>query len=425
MKAQSKKLEKSQLELVFELEPSEVEKEFEATAKSLSQEMKVSGFRPGHVPLAIVKEQIGEEVFWQEAAMAALRKAYVKYILDNKVEAIGRPEIEVLKVAPNNPFVFKAKVAILPHFDLPDYGKIKAKKHEIKIEEKETAKTLEDLRKSRAMYNIVKRPAKNGDRVELNFKARLNKVVIEHGEGRNTPIIIGEKKFIPGFEENLIGTSAGDKKNFSVRFPKDYFQKNLADKDVDFEVEILKVEEVVLPALDDTFAKTLGKFTNLAELKKRIQDNLKHEAEDKEKARHEEEILDKLLEKTTIELPEVLVESELDKIIGEIKGMVESSGGEFNAYLASIKKTENDLRKEFRHRAEKRAKASLILRAIAQKEKIDASKEEVEKEINLSLVHYQHNPEMAKKIQSEEYHSYLRGIIQNRKVFDFLKKVVK
>lgn len=425
MKTQSKKLEKSQLELVFELEVGEVEKEFEATAKSLSQEMKVSGFRPGHVPLAIVKKQIGEEVFWQEAAMAALRKAYVKYILDNKVEAIGRPEIEITKVAPNNPFVFKAKVAILPHFDLPNYSQIKAKKREIKIEEKEIEKTLGDLRKSRSIFNIVKRPAKNGDRAVINFKARLNKVVVEHGEGRDTPITIGEKKFVPGFEENLIGTSAGEKKNFSVRFPKEYFQKNMADKDVDFEVEVLRIEEIVLPLIDDAFAKTLGKFASLSELKKRLEDNLKHEAEDKEKMRYEEEILDRLLEKTTVELPEVLVESELDKIIGEIKGMVESSGGEYNAYLASIKKTEDDLRKEFRVRAEKRAKASLILRAVAQKEKINASEEEVEKEVNLALVRYQHDPEMAKKIQSEEYHSYLHGIIENRKVFDFLKNVVK
>lgn len=423
MKLDIKKLPNSQLELTVELSSPEVEKYYDQAAKNLSQDLKISGFRPGYVPKNIVIQQIGKEKFWQETASLALSQSYVKAVLEHKIEAVGRPEIQIIKIAAGNPFIYKAKVDILPEILLPDYRKIKVKKKEVKLDPKEIEKILSNLQKSRATFKKVDHKAQLGDSVEIDFKTYLNKVPIDHGESKNQPLILGEKKFVPGFEDKLLGMREGDKKEFILRFSKDYFQKNLANRDVEFAVEMKKIEERILPKLDDDFAKKLGKFKNFSDLKEKVQENLRFEAEQKEKERHEVEIANKISEKIEFEAPQILVDGEVEKMINELEEMVKASGGEFEKYLQHIKKTKDGLKKEFRGRAEKRVKIGLILRAIAKKEKIGVKEEEVEKEQKHTLKHYQHDPKTMEKIQSDEYKDYLRSLIQNRKVFEFLEKI--
>ncbi|MEW6408191.1 MAG: trigger factor [Patescibacteria group bacterium] len=423
MKLEIKKLPQSQLELTVEIPAQDVEKYFNQAARNLSQNLKKPGFRPGHIPIKIVEQEIGQERFWQEAASEALKKSYVKIILDNKIEAIGLPQIQIIKIAPKNPFIYKAIISVLPKIELPDYRKIKVKKKKVKVDQKEFTKLLLNLQKNRSKYKKVERGAKIGDAIEIDFKTYLNSIPIDNGESKNHPLILGEGKFALGFEDKLVGMRTGEKKEFVLRFPKDYHQKNLADRNVEFRVEMKEIEERILPNLDDNFAKSLGEFKDLADLKEKLQQNLELEVEQKEKDRLDLEIMEKIAEKTDFELPETLIQAEVRKMIEELKNMVLVSGGEYEKYLRHIKKTEEDLKKDFGPRAEKRVKIGLILREIAKKEKINVQEEEVEKEQKKTLERYQHDPKTMEKIQSEEYKDYLRSLIQNRKVFEFLEKI--
>lgn len=423
MKLDIKKLPQSQLELTVEISALEVEKYYNQAARNLSQNLKKPGFRPGHIPIKIVEQEVGRERFWQEAASEALKKSYVKIILDNKIEAIGSPRIQIIKIAPKNSFIYKAIVSVLPKIELPDYQKIKVKKKKVNIKQEEVAKSLLNLQKTRAKYKKVERGAKIGDAIEIDFKTYLNSIPIESGESKNHPLILGEGNFVSGFEDKLIGMKTGEKKEFILRFPKDYYQKNLADRNVEFRVEMKKIEERILPNLDDNFARSLGKFKDLVDLKDKLFQNLKEEAEQKEKDRCDLEIMEKIAGKTDFELPETLIKGEVRKMIEELKNMVLASGGDFEKYLEHIKKTKEDLNRDFRSRAEKRVKIGLILREIARKEKINVQGEEIEKERKRTLEHYQHDPKIMEKIQSKEYEDYLRSLIQNRKVFEFLEKI--
>lgn len=424
MKFDLKKLPKSELEMNVEVSVSEVEKCYEKAARNLSADLKIPGFRPGHVPAKVVLRQVGEERFWQEAATSALSQTYVKIIFDHKIEAIGRPQIQIIKIAPKNPFVYRARVFVLPEISLPDYRKIRVKKREVRTDPKEVARLLSNLQKSRAKFKTADRGAKMGDGVEVDMKTYLDKVPIDHGENKNYPLILGEGKFVPGFEDKLIGMKAGEKKEFVLRFPKNYHKKNLSDRDVEFVVEMKKVKERELPNLDDNFARSLGRFKDLADLKEGLAKNLKSEAEQKENDRFQLEAVEKILEKTKFEAPEILVESETEKMIKDLERMVKASGGEFEKYLLGIKKTVEDLKKDFQKQAEKRVKTGLILREVAKREKISVSAEEVEREQKREMGHWQHDPETIKKIESEEYRDYLFGLIQNRKVFEFLERVM-
>lgn len=424
MQVEVKKLPKSKVELNISVEAKELEPYLEQAAKDISQSISIPGFRKGHVPRHMVEKEVGTFSLWEQASRKAIVKFYAQAIEDKKIEAIAQPEVKVEKLVPNNPLQFKATVSYLSDFKLPDYSKMSVKKKAVKVDEKKVDEMIENLRKSRAETSEVKREAKKGDAIEVNFKTYLNKVPVDRGESKNHPLIIGEGQFVPGFEDKLIGMKAGDKSEFTLRFPKEYHQKNLADRDVEFKVEMAKVSERKLPEINDEFAKSLGQFKDLKNLRAKMEENLKKEEEQKEKSRLEEEMLKKIAEKTEMEIPEVLVQGEIDKMMAELKNMVAASGGEYEKYLESIKKTEEDLKKDFKSKAEKRAKFGLILREIAKQEKIKAEDSEIEEERKKTLASYQYDKKAIEQIQSKQYEDYIRTLIQNRKVFEHLVKTM-
>ncbi|MBU1178151.1 trigger factor [Patescibacteria group bacterium] len=422
MKVTTKQLPKSQVELAIEVTAKELEPHLDKAAQTISKEVKISGFRPGKAPRQIVSQQVGEFKLWQEATNSALPEFYVKALEQEKIEAIGQPEIKIDKLAPNNPLSFKATVSYLPAIELPDYKNIKVTEKKTVVEVKKVDEALKELQKSRAKLAKVDRAAEKGDAIEISFNTFLNKVPIDQGESKNHPLIIGEGYFVPGFEDKIIGLKAGEKKEFTLRFPKKYHKKELADKDVDFKVEMNNVQQRNLPKLDDEFAKSLGEFKGIADLEQKIKDNLQTEVEEKEKSRLEIAIMEKIAAETKAELPEILVQAETEKMLNELKDNVAVSGGEFDKYLESIKKTEDDLKKEFKAKAEKRTLFGLILREIAKQEKVEVTTKELEEEVKHTTGHYQHDKQMLEKIQSDEYRDYARSLLVNRKVFEMLRK---
>jgi trigger factor len=305
---------------------------------------------------------------------------------------------------------------------LADYRDIKVRKNKPKVEKAEIDKSLDYLRKSRAKIITVNRPAEKGNRVEIDFEIRHGGVKIENGTSKNHPLILGEGRFLPGFEKELEGMSAGEEKNFSLKAPKDWPNKRVAEKNLDFKVKMNLVQERQIPELNDEFAKSLGNFASLEMLKENVSGGLLEEKQTKENQRIRIELIEKVAENSQIEIPESLIAEESDKMINEFKFSITGFGLDFDKYLEEIKKTIPELKKEWEKQAEKRVRIAICLKAIAEKEKIEISDEEVESKINEELKNYPNTEEVRKNIDLRVLRVYTGEVLRNEKVLGLLEK---
>lgn len=425
MKIEKKEINKTQVELIVEISIEELKPFLNQATQEISKDVKVPGFRAGNVPYDILKKHVPEAQIYEQAFYKAVNKTLPQAIKQEKIEFIGQPKVDLEKVAPGNPMIYKAQLALMPNVKLGDYKSFKAKKKPVEVDQKKVDKTFEDLRQLRAQEKLVKREAKKGDKVTVDFTVKQNNVPIEGGQAKKQPVVIGENQFIPGFEEQITGLKAGDEKKFPLTFPEKYPQKTLAGKKCDFEVKVHEVFELTLPELDDKLAQSFN-FKTLEEFKEKIKENITTESEQKEKERLELALLEEIIERSEFDpLPSMLLDAEIEKMMHELKQQVEGQQAKFEDYLKSIKKTEEDLRKEWKPQAEKRIKTALITRQIADQEKIEASDADVEAERKKTLEMYKEMPDMKQKLDTPEYRSYLKNMLSNRKVFEFLASFVK
>lgn len=425
MKVELKKLERGQVELTIELTVEEYQPFVEKAAKEISKNITIQGFRPGKADFEAVKKKVGEPEIWSQAFEPAVHKTFVQALDEQKLITVGNPQVDIVKLEPGNPVSYKAIVSLLPGSEITDYAKLEVAKKEIKIKDAEINKVIEDIRKNRATETLVEREAKDGDKVEIDFETFLDKVPIDHGAEKKFPLVIGEKTFIPGFEEQLVGMKKGEVKKFPLEFPKNYHQKNLAGRKAEFSVTLNAVYELKLPELNDEFAKTLGNFKTIAELRDQVKSNLTVEEENRENRRIEEEILDKIIEKSKFDdIPDVLVDSETKKMVEELEHNLSHQGIKFEDYLTHLGKTKADLLVDFVPQAIKRVKSALIIREVAQREKIKATDDEVENEIMKTLEAYGGNPDVEKQLTAQAYRDYLKNTIASRKVVEHLKSAM-
>jgi trigger factor len=419
MKTEIKKLPKSRVEILFEIRPEEFKDSIEKAILNLGKDLEIEGFRKGQAPKEIIIQKIGQDKILASATQLAVEENYFREVINKKLDVISRPEIEILsEVSFERGLSFKARFAILPEIKLPDYKKIASeiKRKEIFVEEKELEETLSFLQKSRAKFIFENRPAKKGDFIEIEFQSPQ----IEDGLKRKDNFILGEGQFVSGFEENLEGMAPGQEKDFSLKFPENYFQKDLAGNLINFKVKMNSVQKMELPEINDEFAKNLGKFENLISLKENIKEGIKMEKENFQSRKIREEILEKITRETKIEIPEVLIETEKRRILEEFKKLVtEKFKIPLLDYLAKIKKTEKELLENFSKEAEKKVKYALILKEISKSEKIKISEEEIKAAINEFLKNYP--IEKTKGLDLDRLKSYYEEAIRNEKVLKLLE----
>ena len=425
MEIKVNKISSNQVEIEVEIPAPQMGAYFDLAASELSKDMKVDGFRSGKVPAEIVEREKGSQELYNQAANLAIQKTLPKAILDNEIEIVGQPEIQVIQIARGNPMKYKAIFWIIPEVELGKYKEIRVKKKKLKIEDKEVDKSLEYLQKSRAKLITVNRPARNGDRLEIDFSTRLGGVKVENGESKNHPLILGEARFMPGFEKELEGMKTGEEKEFSLKAPEEWPQKNLVGKNLDFQVKLNLIQKRDTPKLSDEFIKSLGDFKSLDQLKKNIKEGIFQEKELKEKERIRTEIIECIADSSKIDMHEALIILELDKMINELQASVGGMGLDFDKYLSQIKKTVDDLKKEWKVQAEKRARISLVLRAIAKKEKIEVVDDEVKERINETLGHYPNIEEAKKNLDISALKEHTKGVIRNERVFELLEREAK
>jgi len=422
MKTIIKDLPKSQKEIEVEVSVEEMRSYVEQTVKKISREIKIDGFRPGKIPAEVIEQRIGKAEIYQEAGELAINETYSEIIKKNKLEVIGQPKIDVIKIASGNPLEYKIVLTVLPQVKLGDYTKIKGKLKKEEIKDERVESELKKIQKSRAKFITTKEPSVKGDRVEIDFESRLGEVKIEGGESKNHPLIIGENKFVPGFEENLIGLKENEEKKFNVVFPNDYYKKELAGKNIDFKVKMKLVQKVELPKLDDKFAQKLGNFSSLENLRASIKEGLEIEEENKARDELREKIVDQILANSEMEVPDLLVEHELDSMVGEMENNVVRTGIGFEKYLENLKITRDSLRQGWREKAKRKVKLNLVMREINKKEKIKIDEEKIKERIDLMLKSYS-NQEELKKIDPRRFREYVEEIMIKERIFKMLERI--
>jgi len=424
MQVTKKDLEKSQIELIIELSPEEFAPYIEKGAQKVSEEVKIEGFRKGKVPLDILKQKVGEMTILEEAAHVAVHKTIDEAVEKNTMErqAIGQPQVNITKLAPNNPFEYKVIVSLLPTIALGKYKDLGLKAEEAKVDDKEVEKALHDLQEMRAQEVLVEREAKETDKVTVDVNMSLDKVPLEDGAHKDLAVIIGKNFFVPGFDKKMIGTKQGEEITFDLAYPDDHHQKNLAGKMVEFKVNVKGVYERQMPELNDEFA-AFFQLKDMEELKKNLKESLLHEKSHNVEMRNESELITKIVGDTKFgDLPDAIVESESRNMLMELQQSVERQGGKFEDYLAHLKKTKDQLILELLPNAVKRVKSALVIREIAVVEKIVPKHEEIHEKIDELEKQYAGNPDIIKMIHEPGYHSYLENILTNEKVIDKLKK---
>ncbi|MBU2539750.1 trigger factor [Patescibacteria group bacterium] len=421
MKHQIKKLPASQIEIEVEIPSEDLDKFLEKAFAHFNEHLKVDGFRQGNIPKNIVEEKVGKENILAEAADLAVKDAYAKIIKENNLEPITAPDVQVLKLAKGNPFIFKIKVNLLPEIGLGDYNKIasQVKKNKISVSEEEINNSLEYIRKSRSKFSQLDRPAQEKDFIEIEYESsQLG------SEKMKDQFILGEGGFMPGFEQKIVGMKTGEEKEFSVAFPQNAQRKDLAGKEVSFKTKMLGVKKVEIPEANDDFVKSLGKFESLSALRDNLKEGITMEKEEQERENRRKEILEKIVEKSKIDIPQSLIDSEKENLLKNFKNRISQNHKiSFEEYLASVKQDEKTILESFVKEAEKKIKNYLILKEIGKRENILISEEEIEKEVNKNIKNY--SKEVLEKIDINEFKEYIKGVIYNEKIFQLLENLLK
>lgn len=431
MKSEIKKLGKSEIEIKASIPWSDWKNFIGKAVEEISKDVKIKGFRPGKAPKDMVEQKVGKGPVLEAAARKAIQKTYPEAVAQEKVEALGSPRIEITKLAEGNELEYTAVTATMPEIVMKPWQKeIKKinKNHKNKkseVTDDELQNELEKLAKSRVKLVTVNREARKGDSVEVSFQVLRNGVPIENGTSRNHPMVLGSGAFIPGFEDNIIGMKEQEEKEFELKFPDKYHDKNLEGKPATFKVKVNLVQDRQTPEISDDFAKSLGKFENLEALKKNMRDGLLEEKNEKQKEKRRTDFLDKLVDLMEVELPEILVHAETHKMIDEFRSQIQGMGMEMEAYLEKMKKTEEDLEKEWSSQAEKRVKASLALEQIAKIMEITVSSKDIEEEMNKIMQSYKSVKDVEKNIDMERLYNYVKGNKLNEEVFKYLENLDK
>lgn len=426
MRSQIKNLPRAQMEITIEISPEEYDPFLKKAALDISEKVKIAGFRPGKTPYDIIKREVGEAKIWEGALESAIKKTLVEAIKENNIATVGSPRIEVLKLAVQNPVIYKATVSILPKIEHMVMDGIRVQRKNVVFDEAKFKKEIATLQKMRGKEILVQRAAKKGDKIELDFTISLDRIPIEGGGVKKMPIYLGEKKFISGFEDNVIGLKAGEEKEFPLTFPKNYHQKNLAGKITECRVKILGVYEIQLPEINNRFAQDL-QFKDLKDLEQHMKDTLMIQAKVAEEKRMEDEIIDRLIEKNRFsEIPDILINSEAGCLLSEIEETITSQGIPFDDYLSNLKKTRDQMLLDLAPAASKRIKGAVLFREIAKANGITVTEEELRRAQENLEKQYQKNYETLEAIKKPDYKDHLRNVLASQKVMNFLKeKIIK
>ena len=384
----------------------------------------IPGFRKGKAPLNIVEKYYGKEIFYEDAFNEVVPEEYEKILEENKIEAVSRPNIEVKQIGKGQDLIFTAVVQTKPEVELGKYKGIEIKKIEYTVKDEDINQELKRMQEKNArLVNVEKRAVKNGDITVIDFEGFVDGKPFEGGKAENHELEIGSNTFIPGFEDQIVGMKKEEEKDINVKFPEEYFSKDLAGKDATFKVKVHEIKKKELPKLDDEFAKDASEFETLDELKKSIIEKKEKENETKQKYETQEAVLKAVCDNTKIDIPSGMLETEEDNMLKEIEQRLAYQGMKIEQYFQMLGKTEAEVRKEYEPQAIEAIKSRLTLEAIINAEKIEAEDKEINEKIEEMAKNYGSKAEDMQK--NENIRKYIKQGIESEKAIDFLVKNAK
>jgi trigger factor len=412
---------RSSLNLRVEVPAERLHAAIGEAVRHLAQRTKIPGFRPGKAPRGVIEAVVGKEAVLEEAIDHLVQRAYREALVEKEILPLTQAEVNVEQGIEGKPVVFTATVQVRPEVTLGDYRSFNFKPEIETIDADRVQKVVDELRDQNASLSPVEdRGAKNGDYAVIGYTGTRDGVPFEGGSAERMPLILGEERLIPGFEANLLGLRPGETAGFDITFPDDYPEQTLAGKPVHFDAELKELREKHLPPEDDDFARSIGSFDDLGALKTEIKARLERNALDR--ARHD--FADKIIEYATanasVELPDVLVDQEVEIMHDELRGSLARQGIDEAAYLKATEKTEADLHADFRPRAEKRVKVLLVLSRIAEQEGLDISDRDVEAEIANARQRYGNDRKTMGYFESERGRSFIRSTLRRSRLVEKL-----
>ncbi len=379
MKIVSQTKENSLVTLEIEVGVEKVEEALAKAYRTVVKKVQLPGFRKGKVPRNLLEARFGAEVLYDDALDVLLPEAYQSALDETKIEPIDRPDVEVIKFQKGEPCVFKAKITVKPDVVLGEYKGIKVTKDSAEVKPEEIEQELTKMQDTHARLEAIEGEAQQGDYTVIDFKGFIGDEAFAGGEGHDYPLQLGAGNFIPGFEDQLIGAQTGDERDVKVTFPENYGAQELAGKEALFKVAVKSVKRKELPALDDEFAKDVSDKETLEELKQDVENRLKEAAERRVEEKFKNDILEKVSDNASVEIPAVLVDRQVDVMLQSFTTNLQRQGLSLEAYLEAIGSSTDKMKEEIRPQAERRVKTNLVIEAIMKQENITPSDEEIEK----------------------------------------------
>lgn len=427
MKAVLDNKENNKVSFNIELEYEKFEENLQKAYLKNRGQFAIPGFRKGKVPRKILEMNYGEDLFYEDAINLSLPDAYDLAIEELGLEPVDRPEVDVEEIEKDKPIIIKFQVDVKPEIKLGDYKNIEVEKVDYDVTDEIMEKELKKVQESNGrLIDAGDREVKEGDLLTIDFEGSVDGELFEGGTAENQNLEIGSNTFIPGFEEQLIGKKLYEETEVKVTFPEDYHEESLMGKEATFKVKINEIKEKELPELDDELAKDVSEFDTLEEYKASIKENLEEQFKRREKIELENKVIDEVVAMSELELPEGLINSQLETEVSEFDYQLKSQGIDLEQYLTITGSSMEDIQEQLRPMAIKRATADLVLEAIAKEENIEVTEEDIDKELAKMAERY--NEEEGKKfIQDMKKRdlSFLNAGISNSKVIDMLLENVK
>ena len=410
---------KSTVQLEIELPPERLERAMNDAVRALARRTRVPGFRPGKAPRPVLERHLGPGVVLDEAVDHLMQDAYREAIVQEAILPLSNADVEVVQAEEGKPLIFKATVPVRPEVTLGDYRNFNFKPDIDVIDDARVDQVVEELRDQNATLGPVEdRGAQDGDYAVISFIGTKDGEPFDGGTSERMPLIIGQERLIPGFESNLVGLKVGDTTEFDITFPEDYGEPALAGQVAHFSVELKELREKIQPDLDEDFLASLGTFESLDELKSDIRRRLEGNALDRARHGFADRIIEYAVANATVELPDVLVDQEVEVMHDELKASLARQGISEEAYLKAVEKTSADIHADFRPNAERRAKTLLVLTKVADEESLEVTEADVDAEVELGRQRYAGDERLTAYFASERGRAFIRSTLRRSRVVE-------
>ena len=420
------KLEKNMAKLTIEVSAEELEKAIQGAYQKQKNRINIPGFRKGKAPRKMIEQMYGKGVFLEDAVNALIPEHYSKALAECELEIVSQPTIDITQAEPGKAFIFTAEVAVRPEVKLGKYLGVQVTKIDTSVSDEEVEAAVEKERNNNARtVTVTDRPIANGDTAVIDFEGFVDGVAFEGGKGENHPLEIGSHSFIDTFEDQLVGKNAGDEVEVNVTFPEKYQAADLAGKPAMFKVKVHEVKCKELPELNDEFAQDVSEFNTLEEYKEDLKKHLEVQKEDEAKRTKEDEAIQKIIDKSTMEIPEAMIKTQCENMVNEFAQRLAQSGLSMEQYMQFSGLTLDKLEEQVRPEAETRIKSSLVLEQIAKDENIEVSEEEIDAEIEKMAKAYGMEADKLKEYMGDAEKESMKRDISVTKAVDLVMENVK